>query len=299
MLTDPGSLLSDLTRTKERLCSTERALETMRVALEKNVDWLRQVDDYKRQREEAKAATAELETKVALMLKKAEIAEEKSSRFEGELITAESSSREVKIKYEAFLRLRDRDLRISSHAARKDVKSIGASVVNQMRDHLSLMKGRSLVEHEIDEIKANQDFLVGIQRGDYPDLEAEAASMAEDLLVVKGKLAAMPLPSLDLDELARRFDESSPPPDEVGSETAQVLVETQATDDPAPLAAIPLMSAPFDQFGSMTVSLTVEDALSLRESDPPEESRPRVEESAEGVKRSHRSRERRRNRGPT
>ncbi|CAN8289276.1 unnamed protein product [Cochlearia groenlandica] len=48
------------------------------------------------------------------------------------------------------------------------------------------------------------------------DLEAEAASMAEDLLVVEGKLAAMPLPSLDLDELARRFDDSPPPEDEIG-----------------------------------------------------------------------------------
>ncbi|CAN8275398.1 unnamed protein product [Cochlearia groenlandica] len=106
--------------------------------------------------------------------------------------------------------------------------------------------------------------------------------MAEDLLVVKGKLAAMPLPSLDLDKLARRFDDSLPPTDEVDSETALVLVETQATDGSAPLAVVPLTSAPFDQFGSMTASLTVEDAQSLRDSDPPEESRPRVEESAEG-----------------
>ncbi|CAN8272136.1 unnamed protein product [Cochlearia groenlandica] len=134
-----------------------------------------------------------------------------------------------------------------------------------------------MVEREIIEIKANQDFLVKIQRDDYPDREAEAASMTEDLLVVKGKLAAMPLPSLDLDELARRFDDSPPPSDEVDSETALVLVETQATDGSTPLAVVPLTSAHFDQFGSMTAILTVEDAQGLRESDPPE-----GQESAEG-----------------
>ncbi|CAN8307012.1 unnamed protein product [Cochlearia groenlandica] len=101
--------------------------------------------------------------------------------------------------------------------------------------------------------------------------------MVEDLLVVKGKLAAMPLPSMDLDELARRFENSPPPSDEVESETALVLVETQATDSSVPLAAVPLTSAPFDQFGSMTVSLTVEDAQSLIESDPPEEPETHVE----------------------
>ncbi|CAN8276883.1 unnamed protein product [Cochlearia groenlandica] len=121
-----------------------------------------------------------------------------------------------------------------------------------------------------------------IQSGDYPDPEAEAASMAEDLLAVKGKLAAMPIPSLDLDELARRFDDSSPPYDEVGSESALVLAETQVTNDSAPLEATPLSSTPFDQFGSMTASLTVEDALSLREGDLHEESGPQVEEPAEG-----------------
>ncbi|CAN8275454.1 unnamed protein product [Cochlearia groenlandica] len=275
-------LQSDLTRTKEKLCSTERALETMHVTSERNADRVKKVDDYRRQRDEARVAVAELETKVAVMLKRAEIAEEKSSRFENELIAAENSSREVKLKYEALLRLRDRDLRISSHAARKDVKGIRASVVNQVKDHLFLLKGRSLVEREIAEIKANQDFLVGIQRGDYPDPEAEAASTAEDLSVVKGKLAAMPLPSLNFDELARRFENSPPLSDEVESESTLVLVEMQATDGSVPLAAVPLTSAPFDQFGSMTASLTVEDAQSLRESDRPEESGPRVEESAEG-----------------
>ncbi|CAN8307945.1 unnamed protein product [Cochlearia groenlandica] len=273
MLTDPGSLQSDLTQTKEKLSSTERALETMRVASERNVDRLRKTDEYRRQRDEARTANAELEKKVALMLKRVEIAEEKSSRFVGELIAAEDSSREVKFKYEALLRLRDHDLRLSSHAARKDVKGIGASVVNQVEEHLLLLKRRSL-ELEIVEIKANQDFLAGIQRGHYPDLEVEAASMDEDLSVVKGKLAAMPLPSLDLDELARRFDDSPPPSGEVDSEMALVVVEEQAADGSTPLAVVPLASAPFDQFGSMTTSLSVEDAQNLRESDPPEESGP-------------------------
>ncbi|CAN8271812.1 unnamed protein product [Cochlearia groenlandica] len=42
-----------------------------------------------------------------------------------------------------------------------------------------------------------------------------------------------------------------------------------------PLAAVPLTPAPV--FGSMTASLSVEDPLNLRESDPPEESRPLVD----------------------
>ncbi|CAN8272446.1 unnamed protein product [Cochlearia groenlandica] len=226
MLTDPGSLQSDLTRTKEKLVLAERSLETMRV------------DDYRRQRDEARAAAAALETKVALMLKWAEIAEEKSLRFEGDLTAAEDRSREMAIKYEALLRLRDRELRVSSHEARKDVKSIGTSIVAQVRDHLLLLRKRNLMEREVAEIKANQDFLAGIQRGDYPDPEAEAASMAGDLLEV--------------------------------------------TNAPTPLEAIPLSSAPFDQFGSMTASLTVADALSLRVSGLPEESGPLAVEPAGG-----------------
>ncbi|CAN8306613.1 unnamed protein product [Cochlearia groenlandica] len=298
MLTDIGSLQSDLTRTKEKLALTERSLETMRVASEKNADRLRKVEDYRRQRDEARAAAAVLETKVALMLKRVEIAEEKSSRFEGELNVAENSSREMAIKYEALLRLRDRDLRVSSHEARKDVKSIGTSVVTQVRDHLLLLRKRYLMEREVAEIKANQDFLAGIQRGDYPDPEAEAASMEGDLLEIEGKLAAMPLPSLDLDELARRFDDSPPPRDDADSESTLALVEKQVPNVPASLEAIPLSSAPFDQFGSMTASLTVEDALSLRASGLPEESGLLVAEPAEGVKRPRLSRKRRRSRGP-
>ncbi|CAN8323874.1 unnamed protein product [Cochlearia groenlandica] len=120
------------------------------------------------------------------------------------------------------------------------------------------------------------------ERGDYPDLEAEAASMAEDLPVVEAKLAAMPLPSMDLVELARRFDDSPPPEDAVGCESALVLVEPQAVNEDAPLEVIPLASASFDQFGSMTTSLTVEDALNLREGIRPEGSEPPVTGPAEG-----------------
>ncbi|CAN8243280.1 unnamed protein product [Cochlearia groenlandica] len=230
----------------------------------------------------ARTTNVELEKKVALVLKRAEIAEEKSSRFESELVATVDSSREVKLKYEALLRLRDHDLQLSSHATRKDVKGIGASVMTQVKENLFLLKRRSLVEREIVEIKANQDFLAGIQRGDYPDPEAEAASMAEDLSVVKGKLAAVSLPSLDLDDLARRFDDSLPPSDEVDSETALVVVVKKAAEGSTPLAVVPLASASFDQFGSMTTSLNVEDAQNLRESDPPEESGPRDEESVGG-----------------
>ncbi|CAN8307600.1 unnamed protein product [Cochlearia groenlandica] len=264
MLTELGPLQHDLTRTKEKLALTERSLETMRIAPEKNADRLRQVKDYQRQRDEARTAAAALETRVTLMLKRAEIAEEKSSRFEGELVAVEESSRAMSVKYETLLRLRDRDLRVSSHEARRDVKGVGASVVNQVRDHLLLLKKHSKVEREVAEIRANQDFLVGIQRGDYPDLEAEAARMAEDLPVVEAKLAAMPLPSLDLDELSRRFDDSPPPEDEIGCESTLVLAETHVTSDAAPLEVTPLASTPFDQFGSMTASLTVKDVLNLR-----------------------------------
>ncbi|CAN8271815.1 unnamed protein product [Cochlearia groenlandica] len=230
MLIDPGTLQSELTRAKEKLCSTERALETMRVASERNADRLKRVDDYRRQRDEARATTAELETKVALMLKRVEIAEERSLRFESGLVAAKNISREMKLKYDAILRLRDRDLRNSCHSARKDVKGVGASVVNQVKDHLSLMKARLPVECEIAEIKANKDFLVGIEKGEYPDLDAEAASLAEDWLVVKGKLAVMPLPSLDLTDLARMFEDSSPPLVEVENETTLFPVEVQVTD---------------------------------------------------------------------
>ncbi|CAN8272404.1 unnamed protein product [Cochlearia groenlandica] len=138
------------------------------------------------------------------------------------------------------------------------------------------------MEREVAEIKANQDFLAGIQRGDYPDPEAEATSMAGDLLEVEGKLAAMPPPLLDLDELARRFDDSPPPCDDADSESTLVLVEKQVTNAPTPLEAIPLSSAPFDQFGSMTASLTVADAPSLRASGLPEESGPLAVEPAGG-----------------
>ncbi|CAN8255360.1 unnamed protein product [Cochlearia groenlandica] len=217
MLTDPGTLQSELTTAKEKLSSTERALETMRVASERNADRLRRVDDYRRQRDEARATAAELETKVALMLKRAEIAEEKNSRFE----------------------------------ARKDVKGIGASVVNQVKDHLSLLKARFQVEREFAKIKAKQDFLVGIQKGEYPDFNVEAANMNEVMLAVKGKLAAMPLPSLDLEDLARMLEELSPPSEEIESEMALVHVDVQADGGSAPLAAVPPMSASFDQFGSM------------------------------------------------
>ncbi|CAN8271488.1 unnamed protein product [Cochlearia groenlandica] len=276
MLTDPESLQSDLTRTKEKLVLTERSLETMRIASEKNADRLRQVEDYRHQRDEAKAAAATLETKVALMLKRAEIAEEKSSRFERELIAAEESSRAVSMKYETLLKLRDRDLRVSSHEARRDVKGAGVMMVNQVKDHLLLLKKRSQVEREVAEIRANQDFLVGIQRGDYPDLEAEAASMAEDLPVAEAKLAAMPLPSLDLDELAKRFGDSPPPEDAVDCELALVLVDTHVAGDAAPLEVTPLEAAPFDQFGSMIANLSVEDAQNLREGVRPEGSEPQV-----------------------
>ncbi|CAN8241791.1 unnamed protein product [Cochlearia groenlandica] len=138
------------------------------------------------------------------------------------------------------------------------------------------------MEREVAEIKANQDFLAGIQRGDYHDPVAEAASMAGDLLEVEGKLAAMPPPSLDLDELARRFDDSPPPFDDADSESTLALVEKQVTNVPAPLEAIPLSSAPFDQFGSMIANLTVAYALSLKASGLPEESGPLVAEPAGG-----------------
>ncbi|CAN8272579.1 unnamed protein product [Cochlearia groenlandica] len=187
----------------------------------------------------------------------------------------------MSVKYDTLLKLRDRDLRVSSHEARRDVKGVGATVVNQVRDHLLLMKKFSRVEREVAEIRANQEFLVGIQRGDYPDLEAEAASMAEDLPIVEAKLAAIPLPLLDLDELARRFDDSPPPEDAVGCESALVLVEPQAISEAAPLELTPLASASIDQFGSMTASLTVEDALNLREDIRPEGSEPLVTGPAE------------------
>ncbi|CAN8288862.1 unnamed protein product [Cochlearia groenlandica] len=221
----------------------------MRVASERNVDRLQRVDDYRHQRDEARATAAEQETKVALMLKRAEIAEDKNSRFEGELIAAENT--------------------------RKDVKGIGASVVNRVKDHLSLLKARFPIEREIVEIKANQDFLVGIQKGEYPDFNVEAANMNEDLLAVKGKLAAMPIPSL----------ESPPPSEEIESEMALVHVDVKAAGGSAPLAAVPPIPTSFDQFGSMTANLSVEDALSLRESDTPEELGTRIDgdqASAEG-----------------
>ncbi|CAN8289070.1 unnamed protein product [Cochlearia groenlandica] len=105
--------------------------------------------------------------------------------------------------------------------------------------------------------------------------------MAEDLPVVEAKLAAMPLPSLDLVELAKRFEDSPPPEDAVGRESALVLVEPRAVDEAAPLEITPLASASFDQFGSMTASLTVEDALNLREGIRPEGSEPAVTVPAE------------------
>ncbi|CAN8242441.1 unnamed protein product [Cochlearia groenlandica] len=282
MLTEPGSLQLELTRAKEKLSLTERSLETMRIASEKNADRLTQAEDYRRQRDEARTAAAALEKRAALMLKRAEIAEEKSSRFEKGLVEAEESSRAMSVKYETLLKLRDRGLQVSSHEARRDVKGVGVTVVNQVKDHLLLMKKRSRVEREVAEIRANQEFLVGIQRGDYPDLEAEAASMAEDVPVVEAKLAAMPLPLLDLDELAKRFDDSPPPEDAVGCESALVLVEPQAISEAAPLEVTPLASASFDQFGSMTASFTVEDALNLREGIRPEGSESLVTGPAEG-----------------
>ncbi|CAN8288836.1 unnamed protein product [Cochlearia groenlandica] len=148
-----------------------------------------------------------------------------------------------------------------------------------------LFSTRFPMERDIAEIKANQNFLVGIQKGEYPDLEAEAASMAEDLSAVKGKLAVMPLPSLDLADLARMFEDSPPPSEEVESETTLVPVDAHATNGSMPLVAVPPMPASLDQFGSMTASLSVENALNLRESDPPEDSGPRVDgdqASAEG-----------------
>ncbi|CAN8324441.1 unnamed protein product [Cochlearia groenlandica] len=193
----------------------------MRIASEKNADRLRQVEDYRRQRDEAKAAAAALETKVALMLKRAEIAEENSSRFERELTAAEESSRAVSVKYEALFKLRDRDLRVSSHEARRGVKGAGVSMVNQ--------------------------------RGDYRDLEAEAASMAEDLPVAEAKLAAMPLPALDLDELAKSFDDSTPPEDAVDCESALVFVDAHVAGDAAPLEITPLAMAPFRFYISLSL----------------------------------------------
>ncbi|CAN8275394.1 unnamed protein product [Cochlearia groenlandica] len=97
MLTNPGSLQCDLARTKEKLCLTERALETMHVASERNAD----------------------------RLKKGRDCRGKELAIRDKLIAAEDNSREVKLKYEALLRLRDCDLRISSHATRKDVKGTG------------------------------------------------------------------------------------------------------------------------------------------------------------------------------
>ncbi|CAN8272386.1 unnamed protein product [Cochlearia groenlandica] len=131
MLTEPGSPQHDMTRTNEKLALTERSLETMRIASEKNVDRLWQVEDYRRQRDEARTVVVALETRVALMIKRAEIAEEKSSRFERELVAVEESSRAMSVKYETLLRLRDRDLRVSSHEARRGVKGVRVSVVNQ------------------------------------------------------------------------------------------------------------------------------------------------------------------------
>ncbi|CAN8244421.1 unnamed protein product [Cochlearia groenlandica] len=100
--------------------------------------------------------------------------------------------------------------------------------------------------------------------------------MAEDLPVAEAKLAAMPLPSLDLDELAKRFDDSPPPGDVVDCESALARADAHVTGDAAPLEVTPLAAAPFDQFGSMTASLSVEDAQDLRESVRPEGFEPQV-----------------------
>ncbi|CAN8323895.1 unnamed protein product [Cochlearia groenlandica] len=91
----------------------------------------------------------------------------------------------------------------------------------------------------------------------------------------------MPLPSLDLDELAKRFDDSPPPDDVVDCETALVLADTHVAGDAAPLEVTPLATEPFDQFGSMTTSLSVEDAHNLREGVRPEGSEPQVASSIE------------------
>ncbi|CAN8307348.1 unnamed protein product [Cochlearia groenlandica] len=211
MLTDPGTLPSEITKVKERLRSTKQAHETMRLASERNTDLVKRTDDYRRQREEAKVAAFEVEARTALMLKRAEIAKEKASRFEGEVAAVRRSLRETELKYEALLKLRDRDLRVTTHSARKVVKGADASVVKQVKDHLAFRNARSAIEREIAEIKANQDFLVGIQAGRYPDFDVEVASMNENLAAVKGQLAAMFLFTLDLEDLARMFEESLPP----------------------------------------------------------------------------------------
>ncbi|CAN8307320.1 unnamed protein product [Cochlearia groenlandica] len=216
MLTDPGTLPSEITKVKERLRSTKQAHETMRLASERNTDLVKRTDDYRRQREEAKVAASEVEARTALMLKRAEIAKEKASRFEGEVAAVRRSLRETELKYEALLKLRDRDLRVTTHSARKVVKGADASVVKQVKDHLTFRNARSAIERsaierEIAEIKANQDFLVGIQAGRYPDFDVEVASMNENLAAVKGQLAAMFLFALDLEDLARMFEESPPP----------------------------------------------------------------------------------------
>ncbi|CAN8319621.1 unnamed protein product [Cochlearia groenlandica] len=123
LLTDPGTLQSELTRTKEKLNSTERSVETMRLASKRNADKMKKTDEYKRQCGEARIAAAESETKTTLMLKRADIAEEKVSRFECEVAAGGRSLKETRLKYEALLKLRDHDLRTTSHSVRKYVRA--------------------------------------------------------------------------------------------------------------------------------------------------------------------------------
>ncbi|CAN8307472.1 unnamed protein product [Cochlearia groenlandica] len=78
----------------------------------------------------------------------------------------------------------------------------------------------------------------------------------------------MPLPSLDLDELARRFDDSPPPEDEIGCESALVPAVTQVTSDAAPLeggdppeGSGPLVEGPTE--GEQEVALVEEESTQL------------------------------------
>ncbi|CAN8242552.1 unnamed protein product [Cochlearia groenlandica] len=64
-----------------------------------------------RLRDEAQVVCVESEKKAVVMVKRVEIAKEKNSRLEGDLAKSRNDLREMSLKYEALLKLRDHDLK--------------------------------------------------------------------------------------------------------------------------------------------------------------------------------------------